>query len=307
MLARFCLISLLCLATTACGSKEGGVPTAGRADDAPPAPYSYPAPVQGHYEEVNLGSFDFVDGVAYPLGNDTVVYLTSEPIASPVIARSTCPMTEARALTVLRDAAWIEVTPDAKNRSAYFSAGKAFGGTGREQDVGGRYWKIERTTAVEDPDRIAGSVAYGGRGEIRFELPISRPSIVELSEAGKFDGNRASGTEHTPTEAEVIATYEAIRDAALRRDLRSVLAAQGFDATTIAKIRGLAGIDQDLERFSLRFLTPGEPTDLSAEAGHGAAGGQGTNAKGEKFSNWYTFATCGAGRLVLSGIGENPQ
>jgi hypothetical protein len=292
-----------------CGSQDGAQGPAGaeRAAEAAPQPYSYPAPVQGHYEEINLGSHDFVDGVAYPLGNETVVYLVSKPIASPVIAKSNCPMTEARALTVLRDAAWIEVTPDAKNRSMYFSAGKPFGGTGREQDVGGRYWKIQRTTPVEDMDRIAGNVAYNRRGEIKFDLPVSRPFIVELSEAGKFDGNRTSASEPTPTEEEVTAAYNAVRDAALRKDLRALLAAQGFDNETIAKIRGLAGIDADLERFSLRFLTPGEPQDISVDAGFGAAVGEGTNAKGEKFYNWYTFATCGAGRLVLSSIGENPQ
>jgi hypothetical protein len=263
--------------------------------------------VQGHYEEANLGSHDFVDGIAYPLGNDTVVYLTSKSIASPLVAKSTCPMTEARSLVALRDAAWIEITPDAKNRSKYFSAGVPFGGTGREQDVGGRYWKITRATAVDDPDRIEGSVAYGGHGEIRYALPVSRPSIVELTEAGKMDGNRTSGTEHTPTEAEVIAAYKAVRDAALRKDLRALLAAQGFDKATIAAVRGLAGIDQDLERFSLRFMTPGEPQEPSFEAGFGAVVGEGSNAKGEKFYNWYTFATCGAGRLVLSSIGENAQ
>lgn len=305
MRSRFSLTFLL-LATTACGAKEGGSPAAGKADDAPPAPYSYPAPVQGHYEEANLGSFDFVDGIAYPLGNDTVVYVTSKPIASPAIAISTCPMTEARALVVLRDAAWIEIGPDAKNRSKYFSAGVPFGGTSREQEVGGRYWKIETTTPAGG-DRFEGSVAYGDRGTIRFGLPVSRPSIVEVRESDKFDGNRAGATEPTPTTDQVVAAYQALRTAALKKDAKALLAAQGFSADTSAKIRGLAGIEDDLARFSDRFLTTEAAGETDVQTGYGSIAAEGANAKGQKFYNYYYFSTCGPSRLVLTQIAENPQ
>ena len=75
-------------------------------------PYAYPAPVKGHLDDVNTGNFDLVDGIAYPAsrGAGTVVYVTSKPIASPVLAGSPCPMTQARALTSIRNAGWVEVT-----------------------------------------------------------------------------------------------------------------------------------------------------------------------------------------------------
>src|SRR5690242_15478077 len=65
-----------------------------------PPPYKYPAPVKGDFHEINLGNFDLVDGVAYPAkgGAATVVYVTSKPMASPLLSDSPCPMTQARSL-----------------------------------------------------------------------------------------------------------------------------------------------------------------------------------------------------------------
>jgi hypothetical protein len=44
------------------------------------APYTYPAPVKGHYKEGNLGEFNVVDGIAYPAtgGVGTVVHVTEK-------------------------------------------------------------------------------------------------------------------------------------------------------------------------------------------------------------------------------------
>jgi len=49
------------LAVTGCG-KESSSPAA---EEKVP-PYTYPAPVKGHYNEVNIGEFDVVGGIAYP-------------------------------------------------------------------------------------------------------------------------------------------------------------------------------------------------------------------------------------------------
>jgi len=43
----------------------------------------------------------------------------------------------------------------------------------------------------------------------------------------------------------VTAAYVALRDAALRKDLKATLSALGFDARQIAAIRGMDGIDAD--------------------------------------------------------------
>ena len=90
-------------------------------------PYTYPAPVKGHYKEINIGEFDLVDGIAYPAsgGGGTVVYATNKPIASPMLTDSACPMTQARVLTELRNGRFVEVTLDAAGRSKYFAAGNA--------------------------------------------------------------------------------------------------------------------------------------------------------------------------------------
>jgi hypothetical protein len=307
---RLAILSAAVAVSIACG---GSPQSGGRAAPAPkatadgPAPaFEYPAPVKGHIEEANTGTFDLVDGLAFPAtgGEGTVVYVTSKAIASPALAGSTCPMTQARAISVLRNASYAEVTIDASGaRSPYYALGSAYGGRSREEDVGGRYWKI---TARRDEGRIAGSVTYKGRGRFEFDLPVSKPGMSEVSEGDRVQGRGVDSSRRTPTEAEVIAAYSAVRKAALAKDLKGMLAAQGFDAKQIEAIRGLPGIDADLQAHKDRFLTPGTPEEPRMDPGEGAVGGQGVNSKQEKFFNFYQFAPCG-NALVLISIGENPQ
>src|SRR6266487_1888815 len=134
-------VCVAALAVWGCGKEEAqpGAPAAGKAQKAVEEkvpPYTYPAPVKGHYKEINIGEFDVVDGIAYPAtgGAGTVVYVTSKPIGSPVIADSACPMTEARALSQLRNASYLEVTL-VKGSSKYFAAGTSFDGSSREDEV----------------------------------------------------------------------------------------------------------------------------------------------------------------------------
>jgi len=303
----------LCLLLFACGvGPENPAPGASSqipaepAAEAPPAPYSYPPPVSGHLEEINTGSFDLVDGIAYPAagGAGTVVWVASEPVASPVLAGSACPMTEARSLAVLRDAGYAEVTIDAGGRSDYFAYGTVFAGQSRELEVGGGYWKIDAAGARDG--RIAGRVHHKQYARFDFDLPLSQPAMTQVSESDRMQGRRAAADLAAPEESKLVATYEAIRKAARAGDLRGVLAAQGFAPEAIAKIRGLAGIDADFAAFADRFFDPGTPEEPSVDAGHGGVGARGTNAKGEAFFNWYEFAPCGD-RLVLISIGLNPQ
>lgn len=300
----------LAVAVSGCGKKEAaGEPrsqAAAPSANEKPQPYTYPAPVKGHYKEINTGDFDLADGIAYPAGRGggTVVWVTAKAIASPVLAGSECPMTEARALSALRDSPWVEVTLDSAGHSPYFSAGAPYGGTGREEDVGGGYWRSTLTNA--GADRIAGSVTYRNRGGIEFDLPVSRPGGIQISEGERVQGHRSDTTARTPAAAEITAAYQAVLKAALAKDLHGILAAQGFDAKQITAIRGLAGIEADLPAFADRFLTPGSAESASGEPGQGGIMGHGTNSKGEKFSNWYQFTPCGK-RLVLTGIGLNPQ
>ena len=295
-----------------CGSPESPSPPGASAAapsaeaEAPPAAYSYPAPVSGHFEEINTGSFDLVDGIAWPAadGSGTVVWVASEPIASPVLAASACPMTEARALAVLRDARHAEVTIDAGGRSDYFAWGTVFGGQSRASDVGGGGWRIE-TAGVRD-GRISGKARHRDYGGFEFDLPVARPAVTQVSESDRMQGRRAAADLPAPAEAKLVATYEAIRKAARAHDLKAVLEAQGFAPEAARAIRGLAGIQEDLVAYADRFFDPGTPEEPSVDAGHGGVGGRGTNAKGEAFFNWYEFAPCGD-RLILVSIGLNPQ
>jgi hypothetical protein len=150
------------------GASEKVVPSTKKAVEEKVAPYTYPAPVKGHYKEITIGEFDLVDGIAYPAtgGAGTVVYVADKPIASPMIAGSACPMTQARVLAELRNAKYLEVTLT-HGTSKYFAAGTYFGGSSREQEVGGRYWS---SRMKEDPERAIGSVLHkrqGQRGERR--------------------------------------------------------------------------------------------------------------------------------------------
>jgi len=268
------------------------------------APYTYPAPVKGHYKEINIGEFDVVDGIAYTAtgGAGTVVYVTDKPIASPMIAESSCPMTQARLLAAMRDAKYLEVTLD-HGTSKYFAAGTYFGGSSREQEVGGRYWS---SRMKDDPDRAVGSVVHKREGRFDFDLPLSKPKVKEVSESDREQGNRYDSTAPKPSEQAVTAAYKAMHDAALKKNLKGVLASQGFDAKQIAAIRGLEGIDADFAVYADRFLVPSTPDEVSLKAGTGYVKVFGVNSKGQKFANYYHFAPCGD-HLVLASIAENPQ
>lgn len=272
-----------------------------------PVPYAYPAPVKGHLDDVNTGNFDLVDGIAYPAsrGAGTVVYVTSKPIASPVLAGSPCPMTQARALTSIRNAGWVEVTLDPKGKSKFYTRGTAFGGTGREEEVGGRSWLSGLDLAG---GRAKGTVKHREHGEFEFDLAVSSPKVREVSESDRMDGVRGDPQAAAPTEAQLTAAYDALRAAAAKKDLKALLAAQGFDDAQVAAVRGLAGIGGDFAVYADRFLSPGTPTpdEFQSRPGYGAVRGEGTNSKGAKFVNYYWFTPCGE-KLVLVAITENPQ
>lgn len=150
---------------------EGKTPARKVVEEKVP-PYTYPAPVKGHFKEVNVGEFDVVDGIAYPAsgGAGTVIYVTSKPIASPMLTASACPMTQARALSQLRDASFLEVTIG-RGASKYFAAGKSFGASSREEAVGGHYWS---TTMKPDPERAIGNVAHKQHGHAVRRSPRAR-------------------------------------------------------------------------------------------------------------------------------------
>jgi hypothetical protein len=295
------------LALSGC-NKEAAAPATAATQKAAAAdkvaPYTYPAPVKGHYKEINIGEFDLVDGIAYLAtgGAGTVVYVTSKPIASPMIAGSACPMTQARVLAEMRDARYLEVTL-AGGKSKYFAAGTYFAGSSREQEVGGRYWS---STMKAGPEHAVGSVQHKRSGSFEFDLPISNPKVKEVSESDRTQGNRYDATAPRPTEQAVTTAYRALHDAALKKNLRGVLAAQGFDTRQIAAIRGLEGIDADFLVYADRFLVPGSAGEVSLRPGTGYVRTEGTNSKGQKFANFYHFAPCGD-HLVLVSIAENLQ
>src|SRR5215472_15545915 len=268
-----------------------------------PQPYTYSAPVKGHYQEVNVGSFDVVDGIAYRNGPGTVVFVTSKPIASPILAGSPCPMTEARSLLDVRDAAFLEVTLDAAGRSKYFAAGKAFGGGSREEEVGSRSWSSK---LKEKDGRASGSVQTRRHGDFQFDLPVLTPSLPQLSQGDWVHGTRAIASDPKPSEQAVTAAYRAAHDSAIKKDWKALLAAIGFDEKTSTAVRGLSGIEEDLAVFADRFLLPGDPGEFTAQPGKAYVRAEGTNSKGKKFANFYHFAPCGD-RLILVSIAENPQ
>ncbi len=287
--------------------KPASAPAVARkAVEEKPAPYTYPPPVKGHYKEINTGSFDLVDGIAFPAGRGagTVVYVTSKPIASPVLVSSDCPMTQARVLTELRNGSYVEVTLDASGRSKYFAAGMAFGGSSREQEVGGHSWSSK--LGKGGTGRATGSVRHKQYGGFEFDLPLSSPKVNEVSQGDWSQGHRADETAPRPTEQAVVAAYRAVREAALKKDLKALLAALGFDEKQIAAIAGLDGIDADLAVYADRFLQPGDPEEFTARPGTAYVASRGTNSQGKKFANFYHFAPCGD-RLVLVSIAENPQ
>jgi len=292
------------LALGSCGKDESAPAAVKKVAEEKVPPYTYSAPVKGHYKEINIGEFDVVDGIAYPAtgGRGTVIYVTSKPIGSPVIADSACPMTEARALSQLRNASYLEVTL-VKGSSKYFAAGTSFDGSSREDEVGGRYWK---SMMKSDPDRAIGGVVHREHGRFDFDLPLSSPKVNEVSEGDRSKGVRSDPTAPKLTEQAVTAAYQALHDAALKKNLKRLLSVQGFEAKQIAAIRGLDGIDADFAVYADRFLTPGAAGEFTARPGMGYVRAEGTNSKGKKFVNFYHFAPCNDG-VVLVSIGENPQ
>ncbi len=312
--ARF-LFTLSLLGAAACGNGESGaVPPGAEATAKTPAaeakvmPYTYPAPVSGHYKEGNSGEFDLVDGLAWgpTRAGETAIYVTDKPIASPVLG-ATCPMAEARALSVLRNARYNTVDLDAKGKSRYYGAGTQYDGTSRSEDVGSHDWKFSRRDVAEG--RIAGRVTNRYYGSFEFDLPVRKPTVLEVSEIERMDGGLYKTDMATPDAAAVSATFAKIRAAALAKDLKGWLAAQGFSAEQIAAIRGLAGIDADLEQHALHFLspeTPKEAEETEMHTGEGYVRAEGANSAGAKFINYYYLVPCGD-RLLLGMIGENPQ
>ncbi|HEV3240165.1 MAG TPA: hypothetical protein VG429_07155 [Casimicrobiaceae bacterium] len=293
------------LAVLGCGKEEPstdatGKPTVAGAQkvvEEKVTPYTYPAPVKGHFKEINVGEFDLVDGIAYPApgGAGTVVYVTEKPIASPMITDSACPMTQARALTKLRNARFLEVTL-LQGRSKYFAAGTPFSGSSRESSP--NYWSSRMTA---DPGRAIGGVIHRQHGSFDFDLPLSNPKVNEVSEADWRDGRRGDATAPKPTEQAVTAAYRVVHDAAVKKNLKALLAALGFDAKQVAAIRGLDGIDADLMVYSDWFLTPGTASEFRAKPGTANVRVEAVNSKGKPFANTYNFASCGD-HLVLDGI-----
>ena len=311
---HFLLFAAAVLAAVACGRREPGpsssapAPSPSPAAEAKPVPYTYPAPVKGSIHEINIGRFNLVDGVAFTAGDGTgtVVFASSKPIASPVLADSPCPMTEARSLKTLRNASWAEVTVDARGKSKYFGYGTAFDGSAFDKSPGGREFRVYRRPSP--PNRIVGTAVHRRDGDFQFDLPLGIPTIREVSEMNISDGRKSDETAPRPVEAAVTAAYVAVREAALAKNAKGILAPQGFGEKTIEAIRGLDGIDADLAVYADRFLQPGTPTpgEFTAQPGTAYVRTEGVNSKGKKFANYYHFNSCGS-RLVLVAISENPQ
>lgn len=304
-----CLHLLVCLSMLAPAGPGPKKParTATPASNAsaaePPVPYKYPAPVKGHFKEGNTGDFDLTDGIAWKSSGGTVVYVTAKPIASPLLAASPCPMTLARSLTALRNTGFLEVTLDSAGKSRYFGSGTPFNGTGREEDVGSHPWSSKLKMAG---GRAIGSVDHREEGSFEFDLPVLQPRVEEVSESDQMSGRRSAESNPVPAERAVAAAYRAVREAALHKDLKALLAAQGFDDRQIAGIRGLDGIDGDLAVFADRFLDPGNTGEFQSGPGFASVGAEGRNSKDAKFINYYWFAPCGE-KLVLVSVTENPQ
>lgn len=249
-------------------------------------PTVYPPPVQGVIDEVNTGTFELVDGLAYPAadGSGTVVYATSKSIASPVLARSACPRLFAESLAQLRDSGFAEVTLDADGKSPYFGFGHAYGGTGKSMSP--NEWT---STLEKDGDKVSGSVRHNSYGDFTYELPLGAAQPVA---AESEDG------------AATVAVYDRIRAAAKAGDLKGVLSAQGFDEASIAAIRGLPGIDFDLGEFAKRFLEPGTPKEGSIYPSSFYVDGKKPDGTG--WWNYYGFQKCGDA-LVLVSVREDER
>jgi hypothetical protein len=306
------LVPALCLvvALVACSREEekASAPNPDALEVERPR-FDYPAPVAGHVADANAGEFDLVDGIAYPArdaSERTVVYVASKRIASPIVAASACAVTQARALALLRDASWVEVTLDAKGRSETYLYGSPYGGQGRALAAGwGGDWPGWIRTAS---GRAVGAVDRRHFGAFEFDLPISSPAPGEVSEDDRMAAGWAAwgGDAPVPAEDDVVSAYTAARRTAQAGDLRGYLRLLGFDGEQANRIRGLPGIEDDFSSHAARFLAPGEPEEPTLANGFGQVGARGTDPSGAAFANYYAFTPCG-GRLVLTSIGVNPQ
>ena len=229
-----------------------------------PTRQAAPASVKGKFSEVNIGTFDLVDGIAWAIDGGTVVYAVSKPIASSTLASAACPVTMARSLAAVRDAGWVEVTLDAAGKSDYFGSGKPYGGSSREKEVGGNYWS---SALRKESGRVDGNVMHKERGGFDFDIPLSAPKVKEVSENDRMQGRQADESAPSPTETDLTAAYTAAHAAAVKKDWNALLAAMGFDATQAKAIRALEGIDADLEIFADRFLKPGAAAEPDARKG----------------------------------------
>ncbi len=218
-----------------------------------------------------------------------------------MITGSACRMTQARALSQLRDARYFEVTL-ANGVSQYFAAGQSFGGNSREQNVGVHYWS---SRIKDDPDRAVGSVVHKSYGTFEFDQPLSKPAIKEVSEGDRYQDIRAEATAQAPTQQAFSAAYHAMLAVAHKKNLTALLTAEGFDATHVAAIRGLDGIDADLAVYDDRLLSPGLADEFTAGSGTAYVRAGGTNSKGKQVANFCHFAPCGD-HLVLVSTAENP-
>ena len=286
-------LTLLWVGAARATDAESGATTA--------APAHEPAAVSGHVEEINTGTFDLVDGIAYRAAGGTVVFVTAEPIASASLAGSPCPATHARSLALLRDSPFAEVTLDAAGQSSYFLWGTPFGGRGRAERTADESWV---SASAEEGGRARGRARHPDYGGFTFDLPVLTAVEPGVSETDVMDG-RLSGTS-TPAEAALLAAYEALRAAARAGDLGAFLATQGFTAEQVEAVRALPGIAEDLAGLAGRFLDPGTPEESTLEVGHASLGARGKNPRGEEFFNFYRLVPCGR-ELVLVAIGENPQ
>ena len=262
------------------------------------------ASVKGHFDEINVGDFDLVDGIAWPTaGRATVIFVTSKPIASSMLAVSPCPATLARTLTLIRNAGWVEVTIDASGKSDYFASGTPFAGTMRSSDPEGNYVSTQLKIAE---DRAQGKAAHSDYSEFEFDLPLATPKVKEVSENDRMQGREADASASSPAQQELIDAYRTVHAAAAQKNWQGLLEAMGFEAWQVSAIRRLPGIEADLQAFVDRFLTPGEAGESEVRGGHGLVGTEGANSKGAKFINYYWFAHCQQ-RLVLYMVSENPQ
>jgi hypothetical protein len=288
-----------------CGKPEapGSAPAAKAKAKAPAEvvpPYTYPAPVSGHVKEVNIGEFDLVDGIAYAptSGQGIVVWVVAKPIASPVLAGAACPLSAARALALLRNAAFAEVTLDPAGHSRYFAAGQAFGGELTDLTHGA--WT---STLKGDNAQVSGNVVHNRYGHFDFGLPVLTPHFDQLSAGDAQRERKLAPTTPKPTEQALTAAYVALHEAAQKKDLKAMLAALGFDPKQSLAIRGLAGIDADFGAFTDRFLNPGKPDDAMNRPGAGQVRAEGTKASGKNYVDDYYFDLCGD-KLILTHIAE---